>query len=280
MIRSVSALAGLFLIATVFADTTPAPVLPVVLSEAPKSFTVATSAPPVSAPSYVVFDVATGEVLVEMDPRTKRPIASVTKLMTGDVHLGSGRALDQSVRITATDVATEGRAGSLRVGEIYKTRELLFPLLLESSNDAATALTRARDSVLISQMQERLSAFGITITDASGLSEQNQASAEALAQYLAEVYKTQPHLFDITRLTQYLGTDKGWRNNSPVANLPGYRGGKHGYTEAAGRTLAAVFTEEITGENRAIGYILLGSNNLREDVIVLRDFVVNQVSYQ
>lgn len=219
----------------------------------------------VSAKAYSVIDIETGEVLFSHNADQELPIASVTKLFTA-------AALDavpqeEEVIITAADVATEGRAGKLEVGQSYSVRELMFPLLLESSNDAAATLERTIGHVTLA---------GKTLADASGLSSANQASAAVVAAQMREVYLSHPHVFDVTKLKQYIGSYTGWVNNSPVRDLSGYQGGKHGYTEAAGKTLAAVFTEPALGE-RKLGYVILGSKDIKADTIALREAVSHSV---
>lgn len=224
--------------------------------------------PVVTAKAYTVFDLTTGEVLLAKDADEALPIASVTKLFTAESVLEL--AQDEKVVVSAADVATEGRAGKLAVGEEYSVHELLFPLLLESSNDAAAALERVVGTPEVA---------GHVFADTSGLSDKNLASARELAFAVRELYFTKPHIFDITKLSQKVSENNGWVNNSPVRDLPGYLGGKHGYTTAAGRTLAAIFSESALG-GREIGYIVLGSNNVRSDVEQLRAGVAESVRLQ
>jgi D-alanyl-D-alanine carboxypeptidase len=219
----------------------------------------------VTAKAYSIIDIETGKILFAKNDATELPIASVTKLFTAAAVLE--QSTDKVVTITAADVATEGRSGKLAVGQRYSTHELLFPLLLESSNDAAVALDRLVGPVRFSND---------VLADPAGLSSANRATAAELAAEVRQLYLTEPHLFDITRLSQYIGTETGWINNSPVRQLTGYRGGKHGYTEAAGKTLAAVFSESIVGE-REFGYILLGSKDLLADVTTLREGVARSI---
>lgn len=222
--------------------------------------------PVISATAYGVFDIETGELLLSQNANTALPIASITKLFTADAILSAG-VLNEPVTITAADVATLGRAGKLQAGEEYTVHELLFPLLLESSNDAATALSRVVDSIQVA---------GRPLADGSGLSAHNKASVTELAHEVRRLYREKQHLFDITAMTQRIGPYTGWVNNSPVRDLPDYRGGKHGYTEAAGRTLAAVFAEPSLA-GRELGYVVLGSEDVRQDVILLRAAVADSV---
>jgi D-alanyl-D-alanine carboxypeptidase len=219
----------------------------------------------ISAVAYSVIDIETGQMLLSHNADQNLPIASVTKLFTAAALDAIPR--NEEVIITAADVATEGRAGKLEVGQSYSARELLFPLLLESSNDAATALERNIGQVTLA---------GQTLADASGLSALNRASATVVASEMRSVYLTHPHVFDVTKLKQYVGKYTGWVNNSPVRDLPGYQGGKHGYTEASGKTLAAVFSEESLNERR-LGYVILGSKDIKADTIALRSAVASSV---
>jgi D-alanyl-D-alanine carboxypeptidase len=217
-----------------------------------------------SAKAYSVIDIKTGNVILSHNADEALPIASVTKLFTA-AALES--VPNETVVITVDDVATEGRSGKLEVGQTYDTHELMFPLLLESSNDAAAALERTIGEVTLS---------GQTLADASGLSSANTASAAVVASEMRSVYLGHPHIFDVTKLKQYVGKYTGWINNSPVRDLPGYQGGKHGYTVAAGKTLAAVFSEEVIDE-RPFGYVILGSEDIVADMLALREAVQRSV---
>jgi len=225
-----------------------------------------TSAPVLSARAYGVFDVETGEILLSYNADQSLSIASVTKLFTAAAALKSEK-LEEEVMVISSDVAAEGRSGKLEVGQLYHLRELLFPLLLESSNDAAEVFNRTLDKVPFADK---------FLADSSGLSSQNKATVNELAYEVRQVYLEEPYIFDITKLKQHIGKYTGWINNSPVQSLPGYQGGKHGYTEAANRTLVAIFSESSLGD-RKLGYIILGSDNLLADTKELRAVVASSV---
>ena len=114
--------------------------------------------------------------------------------------------------------------------------------------------------------------------DASGLADDNVSTANDLQLLLSEVFKNEPHVFDISTLPQYISSYTGWLNNNPVMSEPGYLGGKHGYTVAANRTLVAVFDETISGHVYTLGYIILESANIKADVDILRQFINNSTS--
>ena len=85
-------------------------------------------------------DGDSGRVLYEKDSRTRRLIASTTKLMTALVALESGRDLDEVVTAVPEWTGAEGSSIYLRPGEEITLEALLYGLLLRSGNDAALAV--------------------------------------------------------------------------------------------------------------------------------------------
>lgn len=256
-----------------FSSASPAPVV------ATPSYQVDASEVSVGA-AFVVFDVESGEVLLEKQALSVLPIASVTKLFTAAALIDED--LSASTTISYQDVWAEEEFGKLHAGEEYVLRELLFPLLLESSNDAAAHFERVTKGEVITTMNQLASEAGLqntVLADASGLSSQNVSTASDLARFLSYLYQNEPHVLDITTLRQYVGPYTGWLNNSPVLSKD-YAGGKHGYTEAAQKTGAVLFNETISDAPRTIGYVVLGSQNLARDVALLRDFIHTNVRYQ
>lgn len=67
------------------------------------------------------------------------PIASLTKLMTALISV-ENYGLDETIQISKQAVKTEEETGNFKAGEIFTVKDLLFSLLIESSNDAAFAL--------------------------------------------------------------------------------------------------------------------------------------------
>ncbi len=240
--------------------------------------------PEVSARAWGVFDAATGNVLLAQNEREVLPVASLTKLFTADIALDT-LALEASTTLSWRAVATEGRAGSLRAGEHMSVRELLFPLLIESSNDAAEALAehsgRAR---FIEDMNAQADALGMDDTyfaDPSGLSPQNVSTVHDLAIFIAHLSNNQPYVLDITSLPTYIGSTHAWWNVNPLVNADTFRGGKHGYTDEANRTFAGIFNENFpSGTSAEISIILLGSDDLPRDIEAIRSFMRDHVNYR
>jgi D-alanyl-D-alanine carboxypeptidase len=236
-----------------------------------------TSVPEVTAQAYYVFEVETGAELTAKNPDMVRPLASVTKLISSAVFFDTAE-LTGTIAVTERDVATPGASGRLQVGEEYSLRELVFPALLESSNDASTMQARSVSETddLIKRMNEYTEALGLPDThfvDPSGLSPENVSSPRSLSILLRTLVEEQPHLIDITKLRKYVGSTTTWLNNSPLASMSAYAGGKHGYTPEAGRTAVVMFEERTQGTTRTIGYIVLGSDDLVHDITALREAV-------
>jgi len=237
----------------------------------------------ISAGAIYVFDLQTGTEIFSRDKNTVRPVASITKLLSATMFLEYA-----STTVMATvlweDVDTEGRSGRLEASQQYRNKDLLFPALLESSNDASAVMQRVAPVDMVEKMNQYAASHGLEQTafaDTSGLDDGNVSTAYELGKLSARLFTEYPHIYDITRLQTYLNHINAWMNNSPFVHDAGYRGGKHGYTYAANRTVTAFFDEQLgTGQTRTIGYVLLGSDSLQTDIKHLRAYVQRVVTYQ
>lgn len=218
-----------------------------------------------SAEAYLITNLDSGAIVAEKNKDVELPIASLTKLFTASVVYDS-QSLEQDTLIVWQDIVTEGGAGKLWLGQTYTLRDLLFPLLLSSSNDAAAALARTLGTAAYASAQETiLRNAGLTqttIVDSSGLNDGNISTASELTTFLIYLREHDPFVLDITRLKSYMGPYHGWINNNPGAAFESWRGGKHGYTYAAGRTFAGIF--ETNGATYAV--VLLKSSDLQADI--------------
>ncbi len=245
-------------------------------------FTVHSGVVDVSAEAFYVFDIETGIEFISYNENTPRSIASITKLPAAAAWLLVA-PMQGSTTIRWSDVNAEGRAGKLSHQDEYRNHDLVFPLLLESSNDAAAAMERVTENQIIAQMNTFASSLGLSDTkfvDASGLSAENLSTAKELGELSVHLKTIQPHVFDVSTLSQYIHEDNGWVNNNPFIEQAGYRGGKHGFTYEANRTIVAIFEESFLGGTREVGYVILGSEDLTKDINMLRQFVQASVSYE
>ena len=230
------------------------------------------SVPVLTTDVWGVFDVESGEVIAGSNIDTVRPIASITKLFTGEAVLKSAKK-DEKFWITFSDIETEGRSGKLQYGEYVSSYELLYPLLLESSNDAAHAIQRHLGTEYTSTISSVTSSLGLSQTviyEGSGLSSQNVSTVRELATYYVHVKHEEPHLLDITQVRTFITGSTGYLNNNPGRQFESFRGGKHGFTDEAGRTFVGSFITQ--SSTREMGIILLGSDNLRGDIDLLQRY--------
>lgn len=234
----------------------------------------------VSAQAFYIYDLASQTEIFSRNANQELPVASVTKLLSSALFAELVPE-DAVITITQADVANEGRSGRLVATQEYQSRELLFPALLESSNDAAAVMERTASTDLIAAMNTyagNLSLAHTHFVDASGLGDGNISTAAELSALGVSLYTDYPHIFDVTTLKTYLSDINAWMNNNPFVHDAGYKGGKHGYTYAANRTAIAFFDETIaTGQTRTVAYVLLGSEALAPDMAALRAFVQGSV---
>lgn len=246
------------------------------ISSEPMHLSVAGEAPTLDASAYVVIALDGDTPIAAQNEDEVVPLASVTKLFTAAAFRTETDFMGTTT-ITWSDVNTEGRAGKLEAYQVYPYNELVYALLLESSNDAAAAIERVSPETLT-----RMNTFGTDthFSDTSGLDSENTGSAKEVAELARTVYFEQPHIFAITKMHQIIGTYTGWINNNPFIDSDGYKGGKHGFTYEAGRTAVAVFSEQIDGVPTDFLYVVLGSEDLEVDMELVRTYVQNNVSYK
>lgn len=238
----------------------------------------------IGAEAYLVADIDTGEVLVERGVNDVWPIASVTKLMTALVSLETLNQY-QTTTVSKRAIDTYGTYGNLRVGEKIVVGDLLFPLLLESSNDASEVLAEhGGRQEFIAQMNKKAKAIGMKQTsfaDPSGLSENNTSTVSDLLKMMQYIFSYKHYILDISREKFYQLGRHHWNNYNNIANVSSFLGGKNGYTDEAQRTLAAIFSLPLSEfENRHIAVIILKSEDRRADTLKILDFVQDNIFYQ
>jgi D-alanyl-D-alanine endopeptidase (penicillin-binding protein 7) len=197
----------------------------------------------------LVVDQDTQEVLYSKNDHVVLPIASLTKLMTGLVIAEANLPMDERIRITQADVDTEkGSSSRLAVGTELSRGDLMHLSLMSSENRAAHALGRTFPGgmdLFISRMNQRARSLGMTDTryvEPTGLSSQNQSSANDLAVLAAKAYN-EPMLRELStsqgrevavgrKTLQYNNTNGLIKNPQCDTGLQ-----KTGYISEAGRCL-------------------------------------------
>jgi D-alanyl-D-alanine carboxypeptidase (penicillin-binding protein 5/6) len=135
--------------------------------------------PKVDAPAYILIDQASGRTLASERADERAEPASITKLMTAYVTfraLKEGRLkLDELVSISERAWRAEGSRTFLNVGDRVPVEALLQGMIVQSGNDAATALAErlgGSEEVfgqLMTREAKRLGMKNSNFTNATGL---------------------------------------------------------------------------------------------------------------
>ncbi|MFN2432921.1 MAG: D-alanyl-D-alanine carboxypeptidase family protein [Gemmatimonadota bacterium] len=201
----------------------------------------AASAPHVSARAWLVQNASTGEVLLGHNVRERVPIASITKLMTVLVALERAE-LDEVVTVTARSAAVGGATINLRAGERISVRDLVEAALIQSANDAASALAMhagdGSEARFVALMNAKARALGLTDTHfvrPDGLDVPGHVSSARDVTRLARVAMHHPVVRELVARPTETAAGRLLRNwNDLLATFPGLIGVKTGHTSAAG----------------------------------------------
>jgi D-alanyl-D-alanine carboxypeptidase (penicillin-binding protein 5/6) len=224
-------------------EVSPSPFLPALRTPAPS-----TAAPGIRAPAAVLADLDTGQIVFEKDGEIRRPIASLTKIMTALLVIRRTNPRDV---VTVSEVAAAPRPVpgvsnlGLQPGEQVTVGDLLYALLLQSANDAAVALAeQVAGSVdaFVSEMNAEARRLGLRNTyfaSPNGLDDSGYSTARDLVTLtrvafqhplFARVVRTQFH-----EIPSQSGVPRIVQNRNVLLWLyPGAIGVKTGFTSAAG----------------------------------------------
>ena len=207
--------------------------------------------PTLSAKSAVLIDGDSGEILSSKNPDERLPMASTTKIMTALVAIEEGD-LESVVRIPREAVGVEGSSIYLYEGEELKLYDLVLALMLESANDAATAIAIALGGSVdgfADMMNQKALELGLENThfeNPHGLdSEEHYTTARELGKIAAYAMKndTFREIVSTKKETVPLNGDEGVRllinHNRLLKSYEGAIGVKTGYTKKSGRCLVS-----------------------------------------
>lgn len=213
----------------------------------------------------LAFDFADGRLLWRRNATLKRPIASLTKMMTGLLAVERLAPGDRVVITRAAERVGGSKMEGLKAGRVVRAETLLKGLMIASSNDAAVALAVAgagSERAWVRFMNRRARLLGLRCTryvDPHGLNPQDRSCPADLA-VLAMRAMAERRIARIAR-TRYARVWPGagrritlrTTNHLLRERYPGSIGLKTGYTSAAGFCLVAV----IERGSRRIGIVLL-----------------------
>ena len=199
-----------------------------------------------SASAAVLMDGESGRVLYAHNAHERRPIASITKLMTALVAVELCPDLSRQVTVRREWTGIEGSSMYLKPGERLTVEELLYGLLLSSGNDAAAAVAGAccgSQEAFVAKMNETAAALGMADThfaNPSGLDEEGHYSTAYDMALLARAVLEREELAAIAAVRTANTAGRYLANHNKLLwRYEGCTGLKTGYTEKAGRTLVS-----------------------------------------
>jgi D-alanyl-D-alanine carboxypeptidase (penicillin-binding protein 5/6) len=195
----------------------------------------------------ILEDFKTGKVLYSKAPDKRRPIASLTKIMTALVVLASAD-LDDVVVVAPEAVGQIGSSIGLRAGERLTVRDLLYAMLLPSANDAAVALAHSVGGsvgAFVRLMNVTASRMGLHhshFASSSGLDDSGYSTARDLAALTRRAFRNSTFARIVSTLRKRIPGPKGTvrrlvNRNNLLRVYPGAFGVKSGFTTRAGHCL-------------------------------------------
>jgi hypothetical protein len=243
--------------------------------------------PAVSAKHYLAADLLNNFVFMKSGEGDEEPapIASLAKLVTALVATEYIN-LDKTAVVPKSAIVYTSLP-RLKPGTEISVYQLLFPLLLESSNEAAEAIAGVLGrEKFVSLMNDKAVSIGMTksvFADPSGASAGNVSTVDDLFMLAKYIYNNRSFVFNISsgRLQNSAYGKSYWsnlENLNDFADDSSFFGGKVGKTAAAEETGLYVFKLPIGGGERPVVIIVLGSNNRKSDAEAILGFIKS--SYQ
>ncbi|MEF9991635.1 MAG: D-alanyl-D-alanine carboxypeptidase family protein [Romboutsia sp.] len=239
--------------------------------------------------SSILIDQDTGRVLYEKDPNAKRPLASLSKMMTFLIAIEAINNKevnrDDIVKIDSSIARVKGSSYHLKDGEEVPLIELMKGLMIVSGNDAAVAIAKyigKDEKLFVERMNKKAKEIGMKNTsfvnpnglpiydlqDPKAPAKENISSAKDIAllgKYMFDNYEKE--VTEITDMQTYSYPKRGFEKNNTNALLgiiPEVDGIKTGYTGNAGYCLSFSMVvkedEKNEKERRLIG-VVLGANH-------------------
>ena len=228
----------------------------------------------ITAPSAVLMDAHTGQVLYEKNSHEVRACASITKVMTLTLVM---EAIDSGKISLSDTVTTSAHASSmggsdiwLEVGETMTVDEMVKATIVASANDAAVALAEhicGTEDEFVAQMNKKAKSLGMKETvfkNCNGLDEDGHVtSAYDVAVMSRELIKHKK-IFEYSNIwmdnlrggkTQLVNTNKLLKSYRGITGLKTGTTSKAGScisatAERDGLSLIAVVLGSTTGKDR------------------------------
>lgn len=249
-------------------------------------------APIINAKSGIAIDLKTGGVLFAKNAHDRLSIASITKLMTAMLIMEESN-FDEIAKISANAASVGGSRMDLKAGEEISVENLMYGVVIQSANDAASALAEHNAGTVekfVQKMNQKALQFGLVNTHYSnpiGLDgKDNYSSAYDLAKLGKYIYQKQfikeAALItekEVTSVSKDLTHKLKSTNELLGRNELGihFKGLKTGKTEEAGLCLVSIAEDE---NGHEILTVLLNSPDRFKETKILADWVFRAYNWQ
>jgi len=218
-----------------------------------------------SAVSFLMPEKGEGKIIFQKNIDERRPIASLTKMMTALVAKELYRP-EQIMIVSEEAVNQEEQTGDLKKGDKLSLSELLHSALIESSNDAAWAIAEgkmmgAENFVGVKGFVELMNLETVNLkmentnfVNPTGLDgQENYSTARDLLKLVQYIINKHPDILEITQKKSYevLNSDGTLHhfipeNTNKLLGQNGLQivGGKTGFTDEAGGCIILVLKEK------------------------------------
>ena len=239
--------------------------------------------------SSILIDQETGRVLYDKEPDVKRPLASLSKMMTFLIAIEAIENKEVNpndvIKVDKDIAKVKGSSYHLKVGEEVTLIELMKGLMIVSGNDASIGIAKhicKDEKTFVERMNKKAKEIGMintkfvnpnglpiySLSDPKAPPKENISTARdiaVLAKYMLDNYEKQ--VISITDMSTYSNPKRGFIKNNTNALLriiPEVDGIKTGYTGNAGYCLSFSMkinkNEDNEKERRVIG-VVLGTNH-------------------
>ena len=225
--------------------------------------------PDLRAEAAIAFNPETGEILWQENAQDKRPIASITKVMTALVFLEDDPDLAREITVERSDVYAASTT-FIRANERISLSNVLHLTLIASDNAAARALARVSHggtASFVERMNEKAIELGLestTFADPSGLNPNNVSSAYDLSRLIsyaaqderiATIMRTPSYTLQVGRRTVRVNNTNKLLAGTGVDVM----GGKTGFISKAGYCLATLL--RLPQSNQTVAVVVLGAKS-------------------
>lgn len=176
-----------------------------------------------TAGSALLYDTTSSTILFEQNAFERKPIASITKLMTAMVALDHGIDWHSEADIQPEEYVQGGRL-LLHRGETVTMRDLFHASVLGSANNATLAYVRQLDipkEEFVREMNRKAIELGLEqteFTDVTGLDTGNISTAYEVARLAQVAFSQYPEIAQATSLDEYPMVMRGSGREHTIKN--------------------------------------------------------------